>query len=115
LEKYIDENSDFLPSMWTSHTAALKRTTNNCESFHSYFNEQFYKAQPSFFTFLHILKDTIQTDTYIKINSANINIEKIPKNKKILNRLKIIEDAITKKNSMKLIGTLLSKLFLLII
>lgn len=99
LENYIDENSNFPPSMWASHTATLKRTTNNCESFHSHFNEQFYKAHPSFFTFLQILKDTIQTDTYIKINSANNNTKKIPKNKKILNRLKTTEEAITKKSS----------------
>jgi len=76
------------------HTATSKRTTKNCESFHSHINEQFYKAHPSFFTFLQILKDIIQTDTYIKINSAN-NCKKIPKNKKILNHLKITEDAST--------------------
>jgi len=52
LENYIDENSKFPPSMWASHTATLKRTTNNCESFHSHFNEQFYKAHPLFFTFV---------------------------------------------------------------
>ncbi|KAF0710471.1 Uncharacterized protein FWK35_00034240, partial [Aphis craccivora] len=30
LENYIDENSKFPPSMWTSHSATLNRTTNNC-------------------------------------------------------------------------------------
>ncbi|KAE9533011.1 hypothetical protein AGLY_009439 [Aphis glycines] len=97
LENYIDENSKFPPNMWATHSATLNRTTNNCESFHSHFNQTFYKTHPSFFTFLQILKDTIQTDTYIKINSAQNNIKKISKNKKILNRVKITEDAITKK------------------
>jgi hypothetical protein len=56
--------------VWASHTATLHRTTNNYESFHSHFNQTFYKAHPLFFIFLQILKDTINTDTYIKINSA---------------------------------------------
>jgi len=55
LENFIDENSKFPPSMWVLHTVTLKRTTNNCKSFHSHFNEQFYKAHPSFFTFKKIL------------------------------------------------------------
>lgn len=77
LENYIDENSKFPPSMWTSHSVTLNRTTNNCEFFLSHFNQIFYKAHPSFFTFLQILKDTIQTDAYIKINSAQNNIKTI--------------------------------------
>jgi hypothetical protein len=70
--------------MWALHTAKLHRTTSNCEFFHSHFNQTFYKVHPSFFTFLQILEDTIQTNTDIKINSAQNNIKKIPKNKKIL-------------------------------
>jgi hypothetical protein len=114
--EYIDENSKFPPSMWASHkySEIIHRTVNNCESFHSHFNQQLYKAHPSFFTFLQILKDTIQMDTYIKINSVQNNIKKIPKNKKILNRLKLQKTQLQKKNSMKLKG-ILSKLFLLII
>ncbi|KAF0763477.1 MULE domain-containing protein [Aphis craccivora] len=64
LENYIDENSKFPPSMWTSYSVTLNRTTNNCESFLSHFNQIFYKAHPSFFAFLQILKDTIQTDEF---------------------------------------------------
>jgi hypothetical protein len=44
-----------------------------------------------------ILSKYIYIYKYIKINSAQNNIKKIPKNKKILNRLKTTEDAITKK------------------
>jgi hypothetical protein len=62
--------------MWASLTTTLHRTTNNREPFHSHNNQKFYKAHPSFFTFLQMLKDTIQTDTYIKINSAQNNIKK---------------------------------------
>jgi len=53
--------------------------TNNRESFH--FNEQFYKPRLSLFNFFLKFKDTIQTDTYIKI----------------LNCFKNNEDAIIKK------------------
>jgi hypothetical protein len=80
--------------MWASHTAKLHRTTNNCEYFYSHFNQTFSKAHPSLFTFLQIVKHKIQRDPYIKISSIQHNIKKIP---------------------MKLISTLLSKVFLLII
>jgi hypothetical protein len=80
--------------MWASHMT-LHITTNNCESFHSHFNQTFYKPHPPFFTFLQILKDTIQT--YIKINSPQNNMKKIPKIKNILIRLKTKEDATKKK------------------
>ena len=82
-KNYIDENSKFPPSVWASHTATLKRTTNNCESFHSHFNEQFYKAHPSFFTFVKIFKETIQTDTYIKVSSSNNDRKKFQKTRKL--------------------------------
>jgi hypothetical protein len=52
----------------------------------------------------------------IKINSAQNNIKKkSKKQKKILNHLITTGDKITKKIPMKLVGTLLSKLFPLII
>jgi hypothetical protein len=51
---------------------------------------------------------------YIKINSAQNNIKKIPKNKKILN-CKLRKTQLQKKMPMKLVDTLLSKLFPLII
>jgi hypothetical protein len=45
------------------------------------------------------LVSNIYIPKYIKINSAQNNIKKIPKNKNILNRLKTTEDAIPKNNS----------------
>uniref|UniRef100_A0A2S2NZ79 MULE transposase domain-containing protein n=1 Tax=Schizaphis graminum TaxID=13262 RepID=A0A2S2NZ79_SCHGA len=63
---YIGENSNFSPNIWAAFTADLTRTTNNCESFHSHFNEQFYKSHPNIFTFLEILTKTVQTDDYLK-------------------------------------------------
>jgi hypothetical protein len=80
VNNYIGENSNFPPNIWAAFAADLTRTTNNCESFHSHSNEQFYKSHPNIFTFLEILIKTVQTDVYIKINS---NIKNIPNPKKI--------------------------------
>lgn len=41
LDTYIDENSKFPPQIWACKTESLCRTTNNRESFHSHFNDQF--------------------------------------------------------------------------
>lgn len=49
VDNYIRENSIFPPKIWAAFTADLTRTTNNCEYFHSHFNEQFYKAHPNIF------------------------------------------------------------------
>ncbi|KAE9543797.1 hypothetical protein AGLY_002027, partial [Aphis glycines] len=47
LETYIHENSKFPPKIWACMTESLCLTTNNCESFHSHFNQQFYKSHPN--------------------------------------------------------------------
>lgn len=65
-------------------TESLCLTTNNCESFHSHFNQQFYKSHPNISIFLKILVENVQMDTYIKINSENLNIPNTPKNKSTL-------------------------------
>lgn len=67
-----------------------------CESFHSHFNGQFYLANPSIFSLLKILKHHVQTDTFIKINSVNMNIKNVNKSKIVTNtsRLEKIEKAI---------------------
>ncbi|KAE9524840.1 hypothetical protein AGLY_014890 [Aphis glycines] len=41
------ENSKFPPKIWACMTESLCLTTNNCESFHSHFNQQFYKSHPN--------------------------------------------------------------------
>jgi len=74
VDNYIGENANFPPNIWAAFAADLTRTTNNCESFHSHFNGQFYKSHPNIFTFLEILIKTVQTDVYIKINSCVKNI-----------------------------------------
>ncbi|KAE9535981.1 hypothetical protein AGLY_007882 [Aphis glycines] len=82
--------------------ADLTRTTNNCESFHSHFNEQFYKSHPNIFTFLEILIKTVQTDVYIKINSCIKNIPNSRKNAQVKARLKKTLKAIDNYTNEKL-------------
>lgn len=76
VENYIDEESNFPPSMWACTTDSMYRTTNACESFHSYFNSNFYNSHPSLFNFVNILIN-FQAQTYIKINSANCSAKKL--------------------------------------
>jgi hypothetical protein len=51
VENYIDDESIFPPSMWTSTTDSMHRTTNSCESFHNKFNSNFYSSHPNIFAF----------------------------------------------------------------
>jgi len=95
LETYIHENSKFPPKIWACMTESLSQTTNNCGSFHSYFNQQFYKSHPNISIFLKILVENVQTDTYIKINSATLNIPNTPKNKSTLLKCARTSKAIT--------------------
>lgn len=79
--------------MWACTTDSMCRTTNSCESFHSHFNSNFYSAHPNLFNFLNILKN-FQSETYIKINSANCSVRKlksITKKKQNFIQLKIQE------------------------
>jgi len=76
-------------------TESLCLTTNDCESFNSHFNQQFYKSHPTISIFLKILVENVQTDTYIKINSANLNIPNTPKNKSTLLKCARTNKAIT--------------------
>lgn len=71
LENYIDEQQAKLPpKIWASCTSSVTRTTNCCESFHSKFNECFYKTYPSLFMFINVLNN-FQTQTYVKLNSVH--------------------------------------------
>lgn len=95
LENYIDENSEFPPDVWASHTAALNRATNDCKWFYSHFNDRNYKSHPSIFTFINILKDNVQSGVYRKIN--RIGMKKVRNTAKIKierNRLLDTEKAI---------------------
>nr|CAI5860740.1 unnamed protein product [Callosobruchus analis] len=66
VENYIDEEAMFPPKNWASCISSITRTINCCESFHSKFNECFYKPHPSLYVFIKILSN-FQTETYIKI------------------------------------------------
>ncbi|KAE9537550.1 hypothetical protein AGLY_006573 [Aphis glycines] len=72
VENYISENSVFSPTLWARNSASIQLTTNACELFHSYFNKNFYSNSPSIISWLNIIRNDIQTETYIKINSVEI-------------------------------------------
>lgn len=92
VENYIDEESTFPPIVWAEKTASLLRTTNACESFHSKFNSYCPSPHPNLFIFLNCLK-SMQTDTYVKINSVNsASVKKI--RKEIIEKQKFITDKI---------------------
>lgn len=69
VDNYITNNCSYPPMLWASTSSSLRRTTNNCESFHSNFNQHFYKESPSIFNLVNVLINEIQTNIYIKIGS----------------------------------------------
>lgn len=71
LENYLEDAGRFPPLLWACKTASLERTTNACESFHSRFNDSFYKTHPDIFSFIDKLIE-FQTDTYINIQSLHL-------------------------------------------
>ena len=70
LSQYILNDATYPPSLWACHTASLQQTTNACESFHSRFNDCFYKAHPDIFTFTERLTE-FQTDSYVQIQGLH--------------------------------------------
>ncbi|KAL4103449.1 hypothetical protein QTP88_018826 [Uroleucon formosanum] len=83
-ENFIKEESLFPPQYWAVVWPSLVRTTNACESFHSFFNQCFYKHTPPIMSWLAVLINEVQTDVYIKIRS--INILKTPRDTKNVER-----------------------------
>ncbi|KAE9541792.1 hypothetical protein AGLY_003783 [Aphis glycines] len=83
VNNYISEDSTFPPCLWACNSASILLTTNACESFHSFFNDHFYSNSPSILSWLNVVKNFVQTDTYIKINSVII-----PKTSKDANIIK---------------------------
>jgi len=73
---YITNDATFPPSIWAKKEATLERTTNNCESFHAKFGDLFTSAHPNIAVFIKNLL-AMQTDSYIKMNSANNNKSRI--------------------------------------
>ncbi|KAF0753514.1 Uncharacterized protein FWK35_00012982 [Aphis craccivora] len=72
VENYISEDSVFSPILWACNSMSIQLRTNECESFHSYFNKNFYSNSPSIKSWLNILRNDFQTETYIKMNSVEI-------------------------------------------
>lgn len=82
VDTYINEEAMFPPNIWASCTSSITRTTNCCESFHSKFNECFYKTHPSLFIFINVLNNC-QTEVYLKLNSIEEPVRsKDPKTKR---------------------------------
>jgi len=75
VDNYISENSMFPPTIWSNFSGSISRTTNNCESFHAHFNEQFYKSHPNINIFFKILMN-VKNNVYIQINSCNLGMQK---------------------------------------
>lgn len=92
-DTYISEDSLFPPSIWASNTSELIRTTNACESFHSFFNKSFNHISPPISAWLSIINE-IQTEVYIKLNS--LHLQRCPKDKKIIDRQQKNEEKIQK-------------------
>jgi hypothetical protein len=84
VKNYISEDSTFIPCLWACNSANILLTTNACESFYSYFNDQFYSNSSSILSWLNVVRNFVQTDTYIKINS--IEIPKTSKDASIIKR-----------------------------
>lgn len=93
VETYIDEGATYPPIVWAAKTADLSRTTNSCESFHSRIGKYIATPHPNIFTFVESLNG-VQTDTYIRKNSAKCN-EKVVKRKEVLLAFNFINSKIS--------------------
>jgi len=72
VDNYLTDNCDYPPILWASASSSLRRTTNNCESFHSNFNRNFYKESPSINTLVTVLINEVQTEVYVKLRSTHL-------------------------------------------
>lgn len=96
LDYYLTNNSTFPPKIWADASAALNKTTNACESFHSHFNSSIYQSHPSLFIFVNVLI-SMQTEIYIKLNSITMpykykNIRSKKRHDFICNKIKDYEN-----------------------
>jgi hypothetical protein len=73
---YIKNDATFLSSIWTKKEATLERTTNDCKSFYAKFGNLFTLEHPNVAVFIKNLL-AMQTDSYIRMNSANNNESRI--------------------------------------
>jgi len=78
LDNNIYEDSQFPPFIWPKEPQTYPRTTNGPESFHSNYNQQFYKQHPNHQNVINVMIE-IQTETNLKIKSIG---------RKITNKLK---------------------------
>jgi hypothetical protein len=73
LKTYVTDGAIFPPDTWAD--VAKSRTTNDCESFHAHFAEQFSRSHPNVYEFADKLKD-YQVVVYTKHNAINENVQK---------------------------------------
>lgn len=50
----------------------IRRTIKNCESFHSNFNQSYYKESASINTLVAVSINEVQTEVYIKLRSTHL-------------------------------------------
>lgn len=96
VDNYIGETALFPPHIWACLSSSMARTTNNCESFHSKFNQNFYSSHPNLYDFLEILKN-FQAEVYVKVYTANKFVKKL--RPEIIRRQKYLNHMIFRKNS----------------
>ncbi|KAL4108099.1 hypothetical protein QTP88_018352 [Uroleucon formosanum] len=94
-DNYISKESMFPPKLWAAKSSELIRTTNACESFHSFFNKSFYSNSPPIHMWLAVVQE-IQTDGYIKLNG--IHLQHFPKDRQVRERQLKNEKTIEKYN-----------------
>jgi len=87
VDNYLTDNCDYPSILWASASSSLRRTTNNCESFHSNFNRHFYKESPSINTLVTVLINEVQTEVNKPIYQTWHKIVEFETDKREINNL----------------------------
>lgn len=93
VDNYLTDNCDYPPILWASASSSLRRTTNNCESFHANFNKSFYNESPSINTLVNVLINEVQTEVYVKLRS--IHLPNVAQDRRVRDRQNRNEQFIT--------------------
>lgn len=84
VNNYISDDRFFNPELWACNSASIQLMTNPYESFHLYFDKTFYCDSPFILSWLNIIWNGIQIETYIKMDS--VHIIKSTKDRKVKKR-----------------------------
>ncbi|XP_014211043.1 uncharacterized protein LOC106641220 [Copidosoma floridanum] len=83
LHDYVSTEAPFPPTVWSKLSCDLRRTTNECESFHSHVNSEFCSPYPNLFNFTAVLID-VQAEVSIKMRSTDAQSNKLMQEKEVL-------------------------------